>query len=163
FIAIYQDVTEKKRLEDQHRLDLQRQRLHVQQTPLGAIEWNPDFEVVAWNPAAESIFGYTAREAIGRHATFILPDAERGHVDRGWRALLAGGGGQRSSNQNLTKDGRVIDCEWYNTPLADEHGAIIGAASLVHDITESKRVEVERAEIERKLRETQKLESLGVL
>ncbi|HEY9704567.1 MAG TPA: GAF domain-containing protein, partial [Allocoleopsis sp.] len=49
-------------------------------------------------------------------------------------------------NQNITKDGRMIICEWYNTSLIDEQGKVIGIASMVIDITE--RIEAEHSLIE---------------
>mgnify|MGYP003336706923 CR=1 FL=1 len=42
---------------------------------------------------------------------------------------------------NRTKDGRTIICDWYNTPLIDATGQIIGVASLVLDVTGRKRAE----------------------
>lgn len=114
--------------------------LHVQQTPLGVIEWNTAFEVTAWNPAAEKIFGYTESEAIGKHATeIILPGMERIIVDQIWQELLTQKGGTRSTNQNKTKAQQLIDCEWYNTPLVNKNNEVIGVASLVQDVTEQHR------------------------
>lgn len=111
--------------------------LHIQQTPLGVIEWNRQFEVVEWNPAAEHIFGYAREEAMGRTATeLIIPPSFRPHVDSIWQALLANKGGARSTNDNVTQDGQIITCEWYNTPLVTEAGDVIGVASLVADVTE---------------------------
>jgi diguanylate cyclase (GGDEF)-like protein len=36
----------------------------------------------------------------------------------------------------VTRTGREIQCEWYNTPLVDPEGRVIGFASLVQDVTE---------------------------
>jgi PAS domain S-box-containing protein len=74
---------------------------------------------------------------------------------------LSGKDGARSINENLTKAGKIIFCEWYNTTLEDVNGHVIGVASLVHDITESKRTEKELRESEYRLAETQKLAHLG--
>lgn len=121
------------------RLAHQRQLLHREHTPLGVIEWNRDFESVYWNKAAERIFGFTRQEAIGRRATdLIVPENMRDAVDSVWQGLLRQQGGERSSNENVTKDGRIILCEWYNTPLVDQDGRVVGVASLVDDITEKK-------------------------
>src|SRR5579864_8110298 len=46
-----------------------------------------------------------------------------------------------SINENVTKDGRIIACEWFNTPLMDSHGGFMGVISLAQDITERKRAE----------------------
>jgi PAS domain-containing protein len=39
-------------------------------------------------------------------------------------------------NRNVTKDGRVIHCAWYNSVLLDEHGRMASVMSLVQDLTE---------------------------
>jgi PAS domain S-box-containing protein len=120
----------------------QKLSLHVQQTPLGVIEWNTRFEVADWNPAAEKIFGYTREEALGRHAVgLIVPESIREQVNELWRVLLENKGGQRSTNESITKDGRAIICEWYNTPLVADNGEVIGITSLVDDVTEHRQAE----------------------
>jgi PAS domain S-box-containing protein len=123
------------------RRSQQRMRLHVMETPLGVIEWDTDFMIASWNPAAERIFGYTAGEAIGQPPNLIVPREAWEHVDEVIRQIRQQKGGKRSRNLNLAKDGRVIECEWYNTPLVDEEGRFIGAASLIEDVTEQERAE----------------------
>lgn len=117
----------------------QRLSLLIQQTPLAVIEWTPDFKVAAWNPAAETIFGYSNSEALGRHAVeLMVPDLAKEQVNQVWEQLLQQKGGTRSTNQNCTKQGQIIYCEWYNSPLIDAKGQVIGVASLVQDITAQK-------------------------
>ena len=134
-------ATEKelKSAEEVLRLEHQRQLLHREENPLGVIEWNRAFESVYWNKAAERIFGFTKEEAIGRHAAdLIIPPSARDSVDAVWRQLLAKKGGERSNNENITKNGRTIFCEWYNTPLISQDGEVIGVTSLVDDVTEKR-------------------------
>jgi len=132
---------ERKRAEESLRQNEQRLSLHIQQTPLAVIEWDIGFRVLQWNEAAEKIFGFSAEEAGGRHASFIVPNKFQQHVDGIWTDLMTNRGGNRSTNENVTKEGRTIICEWYNTTLVDGRGQVIGAASLVQDITEHKRAE----------------------
>ncbi len=127
--------------EEALRRSEQRLSLHIQKTPLAVIEWDTSFCILQWNHAAERIFGYSAAEAVGRHAEFIVPEKFEGQVDRIWSDLMANRGGDRSTNENVTKDGRTIFCEWYNTSLVDGSGKVIGVASLVQDVTERFRTE----------------------
>lgn len=141
-LGICRDITDRKRAEEEIRQSQQKLRMHIENTPLAVVEWDLNFRVAAWNHAAERIFGYSRQEAIGQHAYFIVPPEVRPGVDRVWHELLDKQGGKRgSSNDNITKDGRIISCEWYNTPLVDDAGRVLGVASLVQDVTERERAE----------------------
>jgi two-component system cell cycle sensor histidine kinase/response regulator CckA len=155
-LGISRDITERKRAEEEIRRSQQKLRIHFEHTPLAVVEWDIELRVTAWNPAAEGIFGYSREEAIGQHASFIVPPQFRQQVDNVGQALLKQSGGARSTNDNLTKDGRTISCDWYNTPLVDESGKVLGVASLVHDVTE-------RVALEERLRQSQKMEAVGRL
>lgn len=118
--------------------------LHVQNSPLAFIEWNENLEVVEWNPAAEKTFGYTRKEALGSHAyELIVPEHQYKQIDKVWHHILNQTGGSFNENENITKDGRIIICEWYNTPLKNDEGRVIGLASMTQDITERKKLEAE--------------------
>ena len=100
---------------------------HLSNTPIGTIYWDLDFKTVEWNPAAEAIFGYTKEEAIGRHITeLILPEDMKKLVGDIFKEVLSAKGGAHSINENITKDGRRITCDWYNTALKDTDGRGIG-------------------------------------
>jgi len=157
-LGISRDISHRKHAEEAIHKSEQRLRIHVEHTPLAVIEWDLQFRVVTWNAAAERIFGYSREEAMGQHAHFIVAPAFRERVDRVWRDLLEQKGATRSAanDDNTTKDGRTISCEWYNTPLVDESGRVFGVASLVQDVTE-------RVALEEKLRHSQKMEAIGRL
>lgn len=139
------------------QLSQQRLLLHREKSPLGIIEWNTDFEILYWNPAAQSIFGYTDDDVLGAHITeSIVPGHAREQVRKVWNELMANNGGVHSINENLTKDGKTILCEWHNTSLVDQGGNIIGVTSIVEDITE-------REKNEKNLRKAQKMDAIGKL
>ncbi|HEV2397702.1 MAG TPA: PAS domain S-box protein [Candidatus Sulfotelmatobacter sp.] len=141
-LGISRDVTDQKRAEEEIRRSQQKLRMHVENTPVAVVEWDVNFRVSAWNPAAERMFGYSREEAIGQHADLIVPAEARSKVSEVWKKLLAKQAATvGSSNENVTKSGAVISCEWYNTPLVDESGKVLGVASLVQDVTERKRAE----------------------
>jgi len=155
-LGICHDITDRKRAEEAVRQSQEKLRMHIESTPLAVVEWDLEFRVAAWSPSAERIFGYSRDEAVGRHADFIVPPQFRPHVNQVWRELLARKGGSRSTNDNLTKDGRIITCDWHNTPLVDEAGRMLGVASFVEDVTE-------RVALEERFRQSQKMEAIGRL
>jgi len=153
---LLQQILENRKTLEARRESEQRLALHMRQTPLAAIEWNLNYEVTEWNPAAEKVFGYTREEALGRHANFIVPEHFRAHTEKVLRDLVARTGGARSTNENVTKEGKIILCEWYNTPLVDKNGRVVGVASLANDVSEYRR-------LEEQFRQAQKMEAIGQL
>ena len=149
--ASHQDLVESEACLNR---SMQRIQLHYERTPLGVIEWNKDFEVVEWNPAAENIFGYTKEEALGRHACeLIVPKEIEEPIDEVWQTLMAKNEVSHQVNENTTKDGQVLICEWYNTPLLDQDGKVTGVASLVENITEKRKAEQALQNHEQELRQ----------
>ncbi len=141
-LSIAHDITERQQAEEKVLQSEQRLRLHREQSPLGFLEWDENFCATEWNAACERIFGYTREEAIGQHAIdLILPVEVTGMVGDIFQNLMNQVGGQHSINQNVTKDGRIIICEWFNTTLVNRDGKAIGVASVCNDITERKQTE----------------------
>jgi rsbT co-antagonist protein RsbR len=104
-------------------------------SPLATIEWDTQGSVRSWYPAAERIFGWRADEAIGKNIIQLLvPALALEQVQLVVDAILSGQA-ENSRNLNVTKDGRAIMCQWYNTVLRDGAGNIIGALSQTEDIT----------------------------
>jgi len=147
------DVSELKKINIQLSIDKQKQRLQVEESPLGYIEWNNQFEVKEWNPSAEKIFDYTKSEALGKHASFIIPEDVLPMIDSIWHDLKNKKGGFRSTNINITKGNKQVTLEWYNTPLFRD-GKFIGVSSLIDDITDKLNVQ---KEIEKQLKEKEVL------
>ncbi|MEG3953444.1 ATP-binding protein [Microcoleus sp. SVA1_A1] len=128
----------------QSRLQASQQRLQllVEQTPVAVIEWDINFQVTDWNPAAERIFGYTKQEALGHHFKFIVPKAIQAQLEGVSIDIISQQGGNYIINENLTKDGKTIICVWYNNALVNADGELIGVASLADYITDRKVAEL---------------------
>jgi diguanylate cyclase (GGDEF)-like protein/PAS domain S-box-containing protein len=115
---------------------------YLQNTPLAAISWDQDFHCTQWNKAAETMFGYTDKEAIGKHAIdIIIPEDGREEMNDILQLMIAQKTGTRNTNENKTKDGSIIICNWYNTVLCNDEGQGIGVVSLAEDITPRKEAE----------------------
>lgn len=132
--------SERQRAQMALRESESRFQLHIHQSPLGIIEWNTRGEVIQWNPAAERILGFPKHEVLGEIIfPKILPATELPEFTKNWKALLASQGEERKTFENLTKDGRTLTCEWFNTPLIDKEGKVVGLASMFEDVTEQQR------------------------
>jgi PAS domain S-box-containing protein len=100
-----------------------------------------DGVISAWNAAAERMFGYTEREAIGQSITTIIPpdlhDEERDIL----RRLRAGERVDHYETVRVTKAGERIDVSLTISPLRDPAGRIIGSSKIARDITKAKQAE----------------------
>ena len=135
--ALADEMVERLKAQQAELIAGQKLRMHFERTPLAVIEWDLEHRVTAWNPAAEAIFGYSEGEALGRDATdLVVPAANAPAVVSMWEELALTRDGTKVTFDNVTRTGRDIHCEWYNTPLVDPGGRIVGFASLVQDVTE---------------------------
>ena len=95
--------------------------------------------ILSWNAAAERMFGYTATEALGRPATFILPPGEQSHLVRNTEKVLNGEVVPPYESRRVTRDGRVIDVLVRMVPVRDPSGKIGSISTMLHDISELKK------------------------
>ena len=141
-VAVIRDITERKKTEAVLKETKVQLELQIKRMPVGCIVWDKDFKAISWNPAAETIFGYSAKDAIGKHPyDIIVPKEAQPVVDKILQRLLDGDETAHSVNDNFTRDGRTIICSWTNTPLKREDNSLIGVLSMVEDITERKKAE----------------------
>ncbi|MCK5200402.1 MAG: cache domain-containing protein [Spirochaetales bacterium] len=119
--------------------------LQRDQSPLGYVEYDLEFNIVYWNPAAERIFEYSREEILGRSDDIIIPPEILPEIKDLFKVLIdestLNKEGIKSINDNITKSGRRITCEWYNKALTDQNGKVIGVIALVDDITDRKLIE----------------------
>ncbi|PCJ38377.1 MAG: hybrid sensor histidine kinase/response regulator [Cellvibrionales bacterium] len=129
------DISLRKKAEEELSTSLQHIKLYREQTPLATIEWNMDFQIENWNEAASKLFGYTLNEVKGRSANIIVPDSAKAEVNHVWNSAIQRSGGEININQNITKEGHLILCEWHNRSIVNQAGEVVGMASLVLDVT----------------------------
>jgi PAS domain S-box-containing protein len=115
-----------------------------------------DGNIQSWNLGAQQVFGYTPEEAIGQSITLIVPPDRLHEESDILERIRHGGRIKHFETVRGGKDGRQIPVSLTMSPLHDESGKIVGASQIIRDITEQK-------ELEQQLRQSQKLESLGVL
>lgn len=134
-VTSVKNIDKRKKAAIALQLAQKRLQLHIEQTPLAVIEWDLNFNVTQWNKGAESIFGFSANEILGKNSSCILTEEVKPLADEIFKGLLTQTGGERSTNKNITKSGEMIICEWYNTVLRNDKNEIVGVASIVQDIS----------------------------
>jgi PAS domain S-box-containing protein len=97
--------------------------------------------VRTWNRAAERLFGWRADEIVGRDMSLLvpadLPDEQRATFER----LRRGERVEQHVTVRQHKDGTRIPVLLSAAPVADAEGAVVGAATIVHDLTERTQAE----------------------
>jgi len=112
--------------------------------------------ITSWNKSAERLFGYTAQEIIGQPVTLIIPPELHDDEPRILSKIRAGERIEHFETVRMHNDGGRINVSLTVSPIKDEKGRIVGAAKIVRDITEKKK-------IDRALRVTEKLAAAGRL
>jgi PAS domain S-box-containing protein len=114
-----------------------------------------DGRITFWNPGAERIFGFTAKEATGQSLDLIIPENLRARHWSGFRHAMATGTsrygqGDLLSVPGLTRDGRRISVEFTIVLLRNESQEVTGTVAVMRDVT---RRFAEVRELKRKLAE----------
>ncbi len=110
----------------------------VQSSEDAIISETLDGTITSWNPAAERMFGYSEKEALGMPISFVLP---AGYVDEfkdTMEKVKQGVKAERYDTLRRRKDGTLIDVSVTVSPIRDEQGKLIGLSVTDHDITSQK-------------------------
>ncbi len=99
--------------------------------------------VISWNKAAEDIYGYSAKEIIGRPLSTIVPRDRLRELHRTIRKIEAGLKAEPFETLRRRKDGRVIPVAVTVSAVRNSQGEIIGISGIARDVSERRRMERE--------------------
>ncbi len=139
-IGVALDSTERHRAEE----GLNRLAAIVNSSRDAVIGWNPDKTVTSWNPGAERLYGWSAREMIGRSVETLIPperEPERLHIQE---RLLSGQAVEIADTTRLHKDGTRVSVSVSSSLVRDARGEVTGASTIARDITAQKQAEAEQ-------------------
>ncbi len=117
---------------------------------------DPEPKIMEFSPGAEKIFGYSRNEMIGRPVSMLhMPDGavRFPQIHRDLREGIPGFSGE---TKLLRKSGENFTAFFSTYPLINENGEMYAALGVSIDISEEKK-------LEERLRQVQKMESIGSL
>jgi PAS domain S-box-containing protein len=108
-----------------------------QYSPAAVVVVDFNGKVISWNPAAQTLFGYTAQEAIGQDVDSLVANDPRVEAEaRMYTRKFTGELGRvEVKGQRTRKDGSLVDVEVKGLPIAVE-GRMVGLLVIYHDISE---------------------------
>ncbi|MEX0856109.1 MAG: PAS domain S-box protein [Gemmatimonadota bacterium] len=152
------DITSRKRADD-------RFRAAVESSPAGMIMVDRKGRILLVNREVERLFGYDRTELAGQNLLTLVPERFRDRHPAYQESFMAQPDaramGAGRDLYGLRKDGTEVPIEIGLNPIETEDGLLV-LASVV-DISERKREEEARAELEGRLRQSQKMEAIGRL
>lgn len=155
--TIVQDITDRKRGE----LELARMASIVANSYDAIIGKTLAGQITSWNQGAERIFGHTAEEAIGRSIAMILPEDRQGEELNILTALRYGKHVSFDETVRIRKDGSHVRVSLTVSPIRNSAGGVVGASTIVRDLTASKLAEQAVRENEARMRLILKASHVG--
>ncbi|MGB2826390.1 MAG: PAS domain S-box protein [Thermoplasmata archaeon] len=131
------DDTERRRT----ALAIERLASMVDSTTDAIISKSTDGTIQTWNPAAESMYGYSVDEAVGNPISMLIPPDRLDEYYRRFSQAKRGIRGQPFETVRMRKDGSLVDVSLTISPVKDRSGMTIGAFAIARDITERKKAE----------------------
>jgi PAS domain S-box-containing protein len=110
--------------------------------------------VTSWNVSAERILGYQSDEIVGRSILLIIPPELRHEEAQILAKLVAGERIEHFETVRMKKSGERLNVSLTISPVKDRDGQIVGAAKILRDITQQKKLEAA-------LRTSERLASVG--
>jgi PAS domain S-box-containing protein len=90
--------------------------------------------IVSWNAGAESVYGYSASEVLGRSRYILVPQDQMDEAFRILKGLERGEKIPIHETVNIRKDGRRINVSISVSPVRDPNGKIVGAATITREL-----------------------------
>jgi PAS domain S-box-containing protein len=144
FQVLYQDITERKRSEEQLQYERDRAQRYLDVAGVIFLANDAEGRVTLMNKRGCDILGYKQEEMIGKNwFDILIPERARDEVKAVFNKLMAGEvlSVEYFENPVSTKNGEERIIAWHNVILKDIAGNIIGTLSSGEDVTERKKAE----------------------
>ena len=165
FLIQLVDVTERRRAEAAQRAGEERLQAIIDNSPALIFVKDADHRYLLVNRRWQEIFGIGAEEAVGRHTDEILPPEQVPGHEAMDAEVLSTGEPLEAMATIAPPDGEGEERYFFMVkfPLRDADGQVYAVCSIATDITDRQRNATVRAELEQRLAQAQRLESIGQL
>jgi PAS domain S-box-containing protein len=143
-LLVFRDMTRLNEAEAERR----RLAAIVESSNDAIISKTLDGRILSWNEAAETTFGYTAEEALGKSVQMLIPPGRRAEEMRILAELAHGKKVAAFDTVRQAKDGSLVDVSISISPIRDAAGRIVGGAKIARDVTQQRRAEAALRESE---------------
>lgn len=137
--ALLQDITDRKKTEER----LFQLASIVESSDAGIVSLSLDGNVESWNKGAEKLYGYKAKDIIGKSYTHYVPEDKQKEMQGILKKIKKGEHIEPFETARVCNDGRRIEIFLTISPRFDIEGKIIGTSNIGRDIT--KRIKAENA------------------
>ncbi|MHC1625573.1 MAG: PAS domain S-box protein [Methermicoccaceae archaeon] len=165
-VAVYDDVTDRKQVEDALRESEEKFRAITTTARDAILMMNDSGNIAFWNMAAERIFGYSSDEVIGKDLhKFIAPQRYYERYREGFSKFRKTGEGN-VVDKTIELMGKKRDGTEFPIELSVSAVKIKGkwnAVAIIRDITERKQVEEEKRRLQEQLAHADRLATIGTL
>jgi PAS domain S-box-containing protein len=120
---------------------LRRQAQIIDQIHDSVVSTDLDGFVTSWNKGAERIFGYSAKETLGKHISYVYPEDQHQFLEREVIAPLKQKGEHEIEVRMRRKSGEDFYAHLSLSLLRDSGGSTAGMIGYSMDITQRKRAE----------------------
>ena len=158
-MGVIEDITDQKLAEE----NLQRMAAIIDNSSdfIAIRSIHGDSTVV--NPVAFSMLGYDRAEKATLTVEEVHPPEDAERIKRVCIPEAVEKGVWRGDNRLLHRDGHIIPVEQVIFPVRDKDSRLLGVATIIRDVTDRRRAEEERERLQAQLRQSQKLEAVGLL
>ena len=148
--AAIRDVTERKRVEQALRTSEARIRSVLEHAPSAFVEMDARGRITEWNPMAQSIFGWSAEQVVGKTvADILVPEEHRAAHGAGLQRFLRTGEGRimgkRVELAAMHREGHRVPVELTVTSIRD--GDRYRFTAFIQDISDRRRAQDARARL----------------
>lgn len=165
FQSVGRDITDLKMAEHALKETMKNLSMAQEMAHLGSWSWNIITDEVLWSDETYRLFGFKPKEidvTLNTYINTVHPD-DLEDVQRDIQAALDGIKSYESEHRIIRTDGEVRIHHTQGEVERDIHGNPLKLAGIVQDITEQKRAEEEKKQLEAQLRHAQKMETMGTL